>query len=88
MVPGDLGGYPPQSAYPPAGYPGQSSHGHAVGGLIAGGAAAAYGAHRIAHGHGGLFGRGKFKHEKAKFKPGKRWKKGSKFLKPKFKKWK
>ncbi|KAG8472217.1 hypothetical protein CXB51_034283 [Gossypium anomalum] len=42
---------------------GQSSHGHAVGGLTAGGTASAYGAHRIAHGHGGLFGRGKFKHE-------------------------
>ncbi|KAE8734609.1 Cysteine-rich and transmembrane domain-containing protein A [Hibiscus syriacus] len=62
-------GYPPQG-YPPQGYPspfvviivvrGYGSHGHGVGGLLAGGAAAVaavYGAHHMAHeahhvGHG------------------------------------
>ncbi|XVF01853.1 hypothetical protein REPUB_Repub04eG0124900 [Reevesia pubescens] len=64
---------------------GYSSHGHGVGGLIAGGAAAAaavYGAHHMVHGahhlaHGGYYGHGhgKFKHGKFKHRKfGKRWK--------------
>ncbi|MCI17741.1 hypothetical protein A2U01_0038891, partial [Trifolium medium] len=51
-------------------------HGGGLGGLFAG-AAAAYGAHRLSHGHGGYhhgygYGHGKYKHGKF----GKRWKHG------------
>ncbi|CAI9770508.1 unnamed protein product [Fraxinus pennsylvanica] len=72
--------YPPPGGYPPSGYPGpsHSGHGSGMGAALAGGAAvaaAAYGAHHLAHGgyhhQGGFFGHhGKFKHGKF----GKRWK--------------
>ncbi|KAF3623958.1 putative tRNA (guanine-N(7)-)-methyltransferase-like [Capsicum annuum] len=78
--------YPPPGGYPPAGYPpayypspSASHHGHGppIGGMLAGGAAAAalaYGAHHLAHGHhsrpfGYMGHHGKFKH--GKFKHGK-----------------
>ncbi|KAI3435238.1 rhodopsin [Psidium guajava] len=63
--------YPPHGGYPPAAYPGPSAphhsgHGPGMGGMVAGGLAAAatlYGAHQLSHGahhlgHGAFYGHG------------------------------